>query len=67
MEVMKNIPPIANQIRTAAWHQIGSTMEIHYRDGLVTIERHLQRLADQGVITQEEARHHGLTQAPGMH
>jgi len=68
MEVMKNIPPIANQIRTAAWHQIASTMEIHSKDGLVTLERHLQRLAERGTITREEARRHGhVAPAAGTH
>jgi twitching motility protein PilT len=55
MEVLKNIPAIANQIRTGTWHQIRSTIETHSRDGLITLERHLLRLVEQGEITREEA------------
>jgi twitching motility protein PilT len=55
MEVLKNIPAISNQIRTGNWHQIHSTLETHSRDGLITLERHLLRLVEEGRITREEA------------
>jgi twitching motility protein PilT len=56
MEVLKNIPPIANHIRTGKWHQIYSTMEAHRRAGVMTLERHLTQLARNGEISLEVAR-----------
>src|SRR4029453_14671119 len=58
MEVIKNIPPIANHVRTGQWHQVYSTMETHYREGLITLERHLSALVEAGAITMEEAMRH---------
>jgi twitching motility protein PilT len=55
MEVLKNIPAVANQIRTGNWHQIHSTLETHSKDGLMTLERHLLTLVETGEITREEA------------
>ncbi len=58
MEVLKNIAPIANHIRTGQWHQIYSMMETHYREGLRTLDRHLLELGEAEVLTKEEALGH---------
>jgi len=56
MEVMKNIPAIANLIRNGRWQAIYSTMEAHRKSGLITLEKHLSDLARAGEITKEAAR-----------
>ncbi len=55
MEVLRNIPAIANLIRTGRWHQIYSTIEANRREGLITLERHLADLVRQGEVTREDA------------
>lgn len=55
MEVLRNIPAIGNLIRTGAWHQIYSTMQTQYREGIVTLERHLMDLVTKGEINMEDA------------
>lgn len=58
MEVLKNIPAIANLIRTGRLHQIYSTMEAHKKEGITTLERHLSDLAKSKEITREDAVRH---------
>ena len=55
MEVLKNLPAVANLIRTGQWHQIYSQMETQRRQGLITLERHLEDLLERGEITKETA------------
>lgn len=55
MEVLKNIPSIANLIRTGRLHQIYSTMEAHRKEGINTLERHLVDLAKSGEVTRDDA------------
>jgi twitching motility protein PilT len=55
MEVLKNLPAIANLIRTGRLHQIYSTMEAHRKEGIITLERHLADLAKNKEITREDA------------
>ncbi len=55
MEVLKNVPAVANLIRTGRLHQIYSTMEAHRKEGINTLERHLTDLAKSKEITREDA------------
>ncbi len=55
MEVLKNIPAVANLMRTGRLQQIYSTMEAHKKEGIYTLERHLADLAKSGEITREDA------------
>lgn len=55
MEVMPNIAPIANLIRTGSWHQIYSTMQTQMQHGVVTLERHLMDLVQAGEIDADTA------------
>jgi len=50
MEVLRNVPAVANLIRTGRWEQIYSTMEAHRKSGLITLERHLTELVRGGEI-----------------
>ena len=55
MEVLKNITPLANLIRSGRWHQIYSSMEAHRKEGLITLERHLSELVRAEEISREDA------------
>jgi twitching motility protein PilT len=55
MEVLKNLPSVANLIRTGHWHQIYSQMETQRKQGMITLERHLEDLLERGEITKETA------------
>jgi twitching motility protein PilT len=56
MEVLKNIPAIANLIRNGRGQQIYATMEAHRKSGIITLEKHLSELARRGEITLETAQ-----------
>jgi len=56
MEVLKNILPIANLIRSGRWQQIYSALESHRRAGTITLERHLAELVREDEVTLEVAR-----------
>ena len=55
MEVLKNTTPVSNLIRSAAVHQIQSLIETGMKDGMNTLDHHLQLLLNSGEITREEA------------
>ena len=55
MEVLRNIPPVANLIRSGKWHQLYSTIEANRKSGLITLERRLYDLVQRDVITREDA------------
>ena len=55
MEVLKNTTPVGNLIRTGAVHQIQSLIETGMKDGMNTLDHHLQLLLHTGKITREEA------------
>jgi twitching motility protein PilT len=55
MEVFKNLPSVANLIRTGNWHQIYSQMQTQRKEGLITLERHMEDLVESGEITHETA------------
>jgi twitching motility protein PilT len=54
-EILKNVPSIANLIRTGNWHQIYATMQLQSRERMITMEKHLSLLYEQGSITREVA------------
>jgi twitching motility protein PilT len=55
MEVLKNTMPMSHVIRTGAIHQIQSVIETGTKDGMNTLDHHLQALINQGLITRETA------------
>ena len=55
MEVLSNLPPIANQIRSGNLHQIYSTMQTLKKEGLSTLEDHLIDLVRDGSVRREDA------------
>jgi twitching motility protein PilT len=54
-EILKNIPAIANLIRTGNWHQIYATMQLQTKEHMITLEKHLAHLVSKGLITRETA------------
>lgn len=56
MEVLRNLPPIANLIRQGEWHRIYPTMESHRRQGCITLEAHLRELVRSGQVEGAAAR-----------
>lgn len=55
MEVLKNVPAIGNLIRTGNWQQVYSTMETQQKEGMMTMEQHLEHLYKHGIISKEDA------------
>jgi twitching motility protein PilT len=55
MEVLKNVPAIGNLIRTGNWQQVYSTMETQAKEGMMTMEQHLEHLYKHGIISKEAA------------
>ncbi len=56
MEVLRTVPAVSNLIRTGNLHQLYSTLQTQSRQGLSTLEQHLDTLAAAGEITPESAR-----------
>ncbi|MBI5091927.1 MAG: type IV pilus twitching motility protein PilT [Candidatus Hydrogenedentes bacterium] len=54
-EVMKNNTAAANLIREGKTHQIYSVMETSTKEGMVTLDRALKHLLNQGVISYDDA------------
>ena len=55
MEVLRNTTPVGNLIRTGAVQQIQSLIETGMKDGMNTLDHHLQLLLQAGEISREEA------------
>lgn len=55
MEVLRVSPAIGHLIRAGNWHLIYSAMETGFRDGMLTMERHLAQLVKAGEINRDEA------------
>lgn len=53
-EVMVNIPAIAALIRDGKTSQLTSVLETNFRDGMITMDRSLDELYGQGLISREE-------------
>ena len=54
-EVMVGTPPIRALIREGRGHQLESSMETSFRDGMQTMRHVLEDLVKNGVVTKEEA------------
>ncbi len=55
MEIMKNNFAIKNLIREGKMHQIQGMIETGYKERMVTMDRHLERLYKENRITRETA------------
>ncbi|MEW5785529.1 MAG: type IV pilus twitching motility protein PilT [Bacillota bacterium] len=60
VEVLTCTPAVRNLIRDGKIHQINSYMQTGARHGMQTMDKHLQILVDQGIISSEEALEHCL-------
>jgi twitching motility protein PilT len=58
MEVLKNSFAIANLIREGKIHQLQGLIETGMKEGMLTMDRHLQDLWRAGKITRETAIHY---------
>ncbi len=54
-EILRNVPSIANLIRTGNWHQIYATMQLGGKNQMMTLEKHLMDLVDRDLITRDAA------------
>ena len=55
-EVMIGTPPIQANIREGKTHQLQSTIETSAKDGMITLEKALERLYDQGLVSLDEIK-----------
>jgi len=55
MEVLRGIGAVAHVIRAGNLHQMYSVLETHRKEGLSTLENHLKRLVDEGVLKRRVA------------
>ena len=55
-EVMIGTPPVQANIREGKTHQLQSVIETGGKDGMITLEKALERLYDQGLITLDEIK-----------
>jgi len=61
VELMYNIPAIANLIRSNKIPNIHNMIELNYSKGMITMNKHLDMLIEQGIITEEEARKYRIS------
>lgn len=54
-ELMKSTTAISNLIREGKIHQVQSALETGSKDGMITMDRSIQKLYDDGYISFEEA------------
>jgi len=54
MEIMVNVPAVANLIREGKTHQIASVMQTSRAQGMMTFESATHDLIQKGMITQED-------------
>ena len=57
-EVMKCTAPIQNLIREAKIHQIPSIMQTSVRDGMITMQKSLEELVNNGKIDPSAGKEH---------
>ena len=53
---MIGTPPVQANIREGKTHQLQSVIETGGKDGMITLEKALERLYDQGLITLDEIK-----------
>ncbi|QXP83510.1 type IV pilus twitching motility protein PilT [Methylococcus sp. ANG] len=62
-EIMVGTPAIRNLIREAKVAQMYSTIQTGRKDGMQTLDQHLQELVEKGVITRQVAREIAVNKA----
>ncbi|MBO4649352.1 MAG: PilT/PilU family type 4a pilus ATPase [Lentisphaeria bacterium] len=55
-EVMVGTPPVQSLIREGKTFQLQSVIETSYKDGMITLEKYLENLYNQGRISYESTR-----------
>ena len=55
-EVMVGTPPVQSLIRDGKTFQLQSVIETSYKDGMITLEKYLENLYNQGRISYESTR-----------
>ena len=55
VEILKNISSVQALVRKGNFHQIPSYIESNAREGMITMDRHLENLYKEGRITVEDA------------
>jgi twitching motility protein PilT len=55
VEILVNVPAVANLIREGKSHQIATVMQTGRAHGMVTFENAIQELIQKGLITKEDA------------
>jgi len=53
VELLKSNPAVRNLIREGKVHQLSSIMQINHKQGMQTLDKHLQMLYEQNVICNE--------------
>ena len=53
-ELMAGTPPVHALIRDGRTHQLQSVIETSYKDGMITLEKSLENLYLQGLITEDQ-------------
>ena len=62
-EIMIGTPAIKNMVREGKTHQLASIMETQMREGMITLDRSLNNLYRQGLVSFEEAYRYVLNPA----
>jgi pilus retraction protein PilT len=62
-EVMLGLPSIRNIIREGKTHQIINILETQMREGMITLDRSIQRLYHEGYVAYDEAARYMLNPA----
>ena len=55
-EVMTGTPPVRALIRENKTHLLQSTLETSFKDGMQTMEKSLEELYADGLISEEESK-----------
>jgi twitching motility protein PilT len=65
VELLVNVPAVANLIREAKTHQIATVMQTGRAHGMMTFESAIQDLIQQGLISREEGMNFIRRRSPG--
>jgi len=55
-EVMIGTPPVQSLIREGKSHQLQSVIETSYKDGMITLEKSMEKLYNDGVVSLESTK-----------
>jgi twitching motility protein PilT len=67
VEILINIPAVANLIREGKTHQIASTMQTGRALGMMTFEQSIQELTQKGLLSKEEGQSFLRRRGVGKH